>query len=205
MDHSVNEIIERELPAMPGWCTPEKGKRLAELAEGAHLCVELGVFGGRSLVAMALGLRTPWNTNALTCHVDGIDPYETSAALEGTNDPANDEWWSRLDYESIAKEAQKAICRLGLYRIARLIRMRSKEVVGFYADGSIDVLHQDSNHSEEISHEEVLLWAPKICSGGFWILDDADWETTKKAQRELEQLGFELLEDHKSWRVYGAP
>lgn len=205
MDHTmspadIEAIIERELPLMPGWCTPAKGKRMAELARGAKLCVELGVFGGRSLVAVALTLR---------CfelgRVDGIDPYTAVAALEGHNDPANDEWWGKLDYEAVARTAQEALYRLDLVQHARIIRMRSQDVVGFYEDGTVDLLHQDANHAEETSCEEVTLWAPKIRAGGLWVMDDVDWDSTEPAQKRLSDLGFTCIEKHDTWAVYRAP
>jgi hypothetical protein len=193
----IAAIIERELPQMPGWCPVEKGRRMAELAHGAALCVELGVFGGRGLVAMALTLAAQGSGRA-----DGIDPFSAAASLEGANDVANDEWWSKLDYEEIARSAQTTLYRLGLTPYAQLVRMRSREVAGFYGDGTVNVLHQDSNHSEEITCEEVELWAPKIRSGGYWVFDDTNWATTQKAQRELEARGFLEIENHESWKVY---
>lgn len=196
----VAAIIERELPQIPGWCTTEKGVRMSEIVHGASLCVELGVFGGRGLVSMALSLADQGFGR-----VDGIDPFTPSASLEGTNDPANDEYWAKLDYAAIARDAQITLYRLKLVDCAQLIRMRSGEVVGFYEDGTIDVLHQDANHSEETSCEEVVLWSPKIRPGGHWIFDDADWPTTQKAQRDLEALGFELIENHTKWKVYRKP
>lgn len=195
----VDAIIEREIEKLPGWCTPEKGKRMSALARDAHLCVELGVFGARSLISIALALRESRYDMA---RVDGIDPYTPAASLEGANAPENDEWWSKLDYEAIAREAQTALYRLGLVPYAQLIRMRSCDVVDFYADGTLDLLHQDANHSEETSCEEVARWAPKIRPGGIWIADDTDWKSTQKAQRELVALGFVELEDHVTWKVY---
>lgn len=195
---SVEAVIEQELPTMPGWCTPEKGKRMAWYARGAELCVELGVFGGRSLVALALTLADQGFGRA-----DGIDPFTASASLEGSNDPANDEWWSKLNYEDIARSARETLQRLNLSpNYAQIIRMRSRDVVGLYEDGSIDVLHQDSNHSEEVSSEEVELWTPKMAPEGYWIFDDTNWPTTKKAQNALMGLGFVELEDHGDWKVY---
>lgn len=196
----IEEIIDRELPKLPGWCTPEKGKRMAELACGASLCVELGVFGARGLVAISLALADQGFGRA-----DGIDPYTPTAALEGTNAPENSEWWSKLDYEAIAHAAQMGICSLGLYPYARLVRMTSREVVSFYGDGTVDVLHQDSNHSEEVTCEEVALWAPKIRHGGYWVFDDTDWATTQRAQQELIEIGFDEVEDHVQWKVYRKP
>jgi predicted O-methyltransferase YrrM len=205
MDHTmsredVSNIIDRELEGLPGWCTPEKGRRMAELTRGAKFCIELGVFGGRGLLAMALTLRD----QGYGCVV-GIDPYSAAASIEGTNDKANDEWWANLDYENVEQIALGMIAKFGLSSYAAILRKKSRDAVDLYDGGSVDVLHQDSNHSEEISSEEVMLWAPKMRSGGYWIFDDADWPTTQKAQAELEALGFELYEDHGRWRVYRAP
>jgi hypothetical protein len=193
----VEAIIEGELPELPGWCSIEKAKRMAYLSHGAALCVELGVFGARGLVAISLALKDQGFGRA-----DGIDPYTPAAALEGTNDPKNDTWWSDLDYEAVARAAQEALYKLGLVPYARLVRMRSLDVVDFYGDGTIDLIHQDSNHSEKISTEEVARWAPKIRSGGWWVFDDTDWVSTQKAQRDLVALGFKEIEDHGTWKVY---
>lgn len=194
---AVEATIDVTLPVLPGWCTQEKGKRMAALATGASLCVELGVFGGRGLVALALPLREQGFGR-----VHGIDPYTPAAALEGTNDPANEEWWGKLDYEGIFRVAQSAIDNVGLHNFAQIVRMLSREAVRSYADGSIDVLHQDSNHSEEVSCEEVSLWTPKVRVGGYWIFDDTNWPSTRRAQQALVAAGFEQLEDHGSWKVY---
>lgn len=195
----VDAIIERELPGLPGWCSNGKGKRLAELARSANLAVEVGIFGGRSLTAIALSLKDSPNDFG---RVDGIDPYTPAAALEGANHVDNDIWWGQLDYEAVARAAQEALYRLGLMPYARLVRMCSRDVVGFYGDGTVDLLHLDANHSEATSTEDVALWAPKIRPGGIWVFDDTDWESTQKAQRELVALGFFEIEDHVQWKVY---
>lgn len=196
----VDAVIDRELPALPGWCTPEKGRRMAALARGGLQVVELGVFGGRGLIAMALALRDQGFGSA-----DGIDPYTAAAALEGTNDQANDEWWGKIDYAEIARTAQGAIDRLGLSTVARIVRVTSREAVRAYDDESVACCYQDSNHSMEVTCEEVALWAPKIRRGGYWIFDDTNWPTTQRAQRDLVALGFAQLEDHATWKVYRRP
>ena len=194
---NAKELIERELPRLPGWCTPEKGVRMAELARGASLCVELGVFGGRGIAAISAALREQGFGEA-----HGIDPYTVDAALEGTNSPENDRWWSRLDLAEIGRAACISIEQLGLTAWAKIFWERSQDVVGRYADSSIDLLHADSNHSEEVTCAEVALWSPKIRQGGIWIADDVNWETTKKAQQLLLECGFDRTEDHETWAVF---
>jgi len=197
---SMDAKIDRVIPPMEGWCTVEKGKRMARLVveAKARLCVELGVFGGRSMVAMAFGAEKLDGR----CRVDGIDPFTREACLEGSNDRKNDEWWGSVDLEDILRKAQAAIGdnKLGAYAYIR--RLRSQDAVGLYADGSIDILHQDSNHSHEVSTAEVMAWTPKMSAHSFWIQDDTDWASTKQAQEMVVEKGFVLLEDHTKWRIY---
>jgi len=196
----IERVIETVVPSLPGWCTVEKGRRLAALTYGAELCVELGVFGGRSLIAIGLALLDQGRGR-----VDGIDPYTASAALEGENDRANDTWWSGISYEAIAAVAGDVVQTLGLGAHVRLVRARSADAVAHYADQSIDLLHQDSNHSALVSCQEVTLWAPKMRPRGTWVFDDTNWPTTQAAQRMLLERGFTELEDHQLWKVFRAP
>jgi hypothetical protein len=68
---------------------------------------------------------------------------------------------------------------------------------------SIDFLHQDSNHSEENTCEEVELYWNKLKEGGYWIFNDADWPTAQKAQKLLLSKGYtEHYNANDKWKVY---
>lgn len=196
----IHSAIDSILPSLPGWCTPHKGRTMAGfiLAEKPVTCVELGVFGGRSLVAMALALKSNGVGKAY-----GVDPYIAAASLEGKNDPANDEWWSHLDYEGIYQAAVGGIRRAEVEGFAEIIRARSQDVADKWAQ--IDLLHQDSNHSEEVSCAEVEIFAPKLKSGGLWIMDDVDWETTRKALGTLVSRGFDVVHRDAGWMILRKP
>lgn len=206
----ADRIIETIVAGLPGWCTADKARRIMRIvvAAEADLVVELGVFGARSFVPLALGLRVLGRGVA-----HGIDPWATAATLEGRNDPANDAYWKTVDLEEILRHAQSGIERAGVDEYVRLIRKRSQDAVADYADKSISVLHQDSNHSEEVSCAEVDLWVPKIRPGGVWIIDDANWPSTQAAQRKLASLGFTPLEHNErtpeghddAWAALRAP
>ena len=194
--------IEAALPPLDGWTTVEKGVRLAELVYGtrAEVSAEIGVFGGRGTIAMAFGHRA-----AGTGVVTAIDPWKAAASLEGENAPENDEWWGKIDHEEIFRRFVKALQSAGVADRCRILRQRSDEAVGSFADGEIAVLHQDGNHSEKVSCDEVLRWSQKVKPGGFWVADDTDWPTTQRAQALLLEQGFALVEDHGAWRVYRKP
>jgi hypothetical protein len=197
---SVEAAVGTELSRLPGWCTVAKGKRLAVLARGTALCVELGVYGGRSLVAIGLALLDQGSGR-----IDGIDPYDVDAALEGVNGPAVDEIWRFTAFGTVEGAARDAVQRLALSERVSFVRARSLDAVLGYADGSVDLLHQDSNHSELVSCSEVTAWAPKLRPGGTWVFDDSNWATTQSAQRMLIERGFTEQEDHHLWKVFRAP
>ena len=157
------------------------------------------MFGGRSLLPIALALQV--NGRGL---VWGYDPYTKEAALEGSHDnpDAHNSYWARMPYAEIHKGALSAIESEGLTAFCKIGPVKSSAVVDTYADGHIDFLHQDSNHSEDISVSEVRAWLPKLKVGGLWVFDDSDWPTTQAAQFLLREAGCVKEEDHRHWAVY---
>lgn len=196
---------------VPGWCTPQKAVRLAELVvhTKALISVELGVFGARGSLALAEGHRLLGMG-----YVTGIDPWDNVAPIEGTNDLINDEWWGKLDMEGIYRAAFDTMNKHAVLPHWQLLRLHSRDGVGYFADGSIDLLHQDSNHSPEVSQEELRLWIPKMKPGALWVMDDTNWPSLQETQTILTgTYGAELKEDHDihsasgigGWRVYQLP
>ena len=185
-----------------GWCTHEKANTLMDLVYkiNAALCVELGVFGGRSLLPLALASKKI-NTSA---KVIGIDAWEAQASLEGTNDKANNDWWSNINYTEMQEYTQNLMIANNVDSIVELWKCKSRDCASKFEDTSIDILHQDSNHSEEISCEEVELYHNKVRIGGFWVFDDTDWTTTKKAQNILLTKGYQVFKvgSDTKWIVF---
>lgn len=194
----LRDRIETAISGLHGWCTVEKGVRLAELIEetDADLSVELGVFGGRSAISMAIGHQALGKG-----HVVAVDPWDVAAALDGRNDPRNDEWWSRVDMEGIYRGFVRAVDVLGLPAHCRIVRERSQDAARLLADGSVSILHQDSNHSEKVSVAEIERWTPKLRPGGLWVMDDTDWPTMQPAKALLVERGFTVIEDHGDWQI----
>jgi len=195
----TNVWIDTHLPGMHGWCDPDKGKRLAELIvkHNCHNILELGIFGGRSLLSMAKVCEQ--RGSGL---VTGIDPWSASASLEGTNDPQNNEWWQKLEYEEIYRSFVGLVLAHHLTKYCRWFRCKSAEAAAFYKPESIDLIHQDSNHSEEVSCAEIELFHPLLKPKAIFVMDDVRWETTSKARELLNIKGYVRLEDHGDWQVF---
>ena len=171
----------------------EKALKMIEYINSDSVCVELGVFGGRSLLPIAI--------KAKNGNVTGIDAWNINAALEGINAKEHVEWWKKIDYNHFYEYTKE---QLKLYNCnhVKLLKMTSVAAIESFEDNSIDFLHQDSNHSEEISCAEVLLYYNKVKQNGIWVFDDTNWDTTVKAQKLLCDKGYKLLFDSGSWKIY---
>lgn len=165
-------------PIVEGWTTVEKANAMADLvlANRPSLIVQIGVFGGASLIPQALALQQ--NGHGL---IIGIDPWTKAAALEGDVGADNAEWWSKLDMDAIANGAWAAIDSEGVKDFAVLVRTQSHIVSGLFPPESIDILEIDGNHSELASCRDVNLYLPLVKPGGFIWFDDFKWDSTQKA------------------------
>lgn len=186
----LHDYITNVLPHMEGWCTPEKATGLASavLIQRPEVLVEIGVFAGRSLIAMAIAA----STNHVG-HVVGIDPWTPEASEAGfATDDANRTWWAHVDHDYILNQAKYFIGQLGLNSIVTLVRATSQIALPglqicrtLLGRPFIDFLHIDGNHSEECSVFDVLNYVPLVTPGGSVWFDDVDWSSTKQAQTHL--------------------
>ena len=194
---SVRDDLYVEVKKLEGWVSPERGVELFDLIvqEKPVICVEIGVFGGRSLISQAYGLRENG-----AGRIFGIDPWKTEACIEGNN-VANQVWWSKnVDLHGIHRGAMEAIWRLGLDRWAIVIRSKSEDACFLFRDG-IDWLFIDGNHAEVSSCRDVMNYLPLLKSGGIMVFDDADWPSTQAALKLLDAQ-CDLLKDAGSYRIY---
>lgn len=172
----MNAWIAVALDSMPGWCTPAKARAMAELILETEpdVVVEIGVFGGRSLLTQAMAAQLVGHGR-----VYGIDPWRREACLEGKNDPANDAWWSSINIEDIQRQCVDAIWRYNLQHHAIVLRAHSADVADLFP--IIDILHIDGAHSELASVRDVTNYLPRVRPGGHIWFDDTDWATTARA------------------------
>jgi len=169
---------------MEGWCSYEKALAMAELviATKPKICVELGVFGGRSLVALGIGMQ-----RAQSGVVYGVDPWTKEAVTDGHMSDADRKWWSELDLAGIYASCVEAIHLSKTSRYVRLLCCTSDKAAFNFGSEEIDMLHIDSNHSEKVSCGEVAMWLPKVRPGGFVWFDDIDWPTTQRALAMMDK------------------
>lgn len=190
----ITDYIHNVLPHMEGWCTPVKAEALARavLESKPEVMVEIGVFAGKSLIALALAAHT--NEKGL---VIGVDPWDRDASIQGFSPAdANHVWWRDVvNHDYIYGQCVSFVKQMGVAKRVVLCRGTSEHSLpGLLACRElvqrpfIDFLHIDGNHSEICSSFDVQNYVPLVPSGGIVVFDDTNWATTKKAQMLLDEM-----------------
>lgn len=180
MNEAVKQRIQTTVAQMKyGWCHVDKAVAMGELIFEVKpkLCVEIGVYGGMSLIPCAIAIEECGSNG----HIVGIDPWTNEAAAEGDSDAANKNWWSNTDLLSARASAEGAIHAFKLNRTCAIIPARSEDVAYLFPFKGIDILHIDGNHTELASVRDVQNWRPRMRQGGYVWFDDFNWATTAKA------------------------
>lgn len=193
----MKKDLWRIVGALDGWCDQVRAETMFDLVttHKPKRIVELGVYGGRSLVAMGMAARS-YGGFAL-----GIDPWTADANIEGEPNEHRD-FWNTMDIEAVYRRFIQAVVALEFTHCCRWIRARAEEVLPLFPDGSIDFFSLDGNHTEYASTRDVQLWMPKIALGGHVVMDDTNWATMQKAVSLMQEMGFTTVHDATHWRVF---
>ena len=190
------------LKQLQGWCSDYKASTLMDLVwlMRPQTVVEIGVFGGKSLVPMAYALKALGTGGVIY----GIDPWCSMASAEG-QDGSNEEYWANLDHDSILSELEGKINVFNLTNQIELVRATSEDAAPI---ANIDILHVDGNHSNDASYYDICKWGPLVRKGGMIIFDDITWSTIEKALVYLEENYTRLIvieDEENSWGIWIKP
>ncbi len=197
LSQSVKEEAFFYMNQLEGWCTHNKASILMDLVFllNPTTIVEIGVYGGKSLVPMACALK--FAGKGMIYGIDPWSPTESTKGMEG----ANEEFWSKVDHSHILRDLEKKIAEFNLQNQIKLIKATSKNAASI---PNIDILHIDGNHSEVSSSFDVQKWVPLVRKGGLIVFDDIDWKTTEKALKWLDANCIKLVEyqDSNIWGIW---
>lgn len=122
-----------------------------------------------------------------------IDSWSRSDCLEGyVLDDHNYLWWSNINLENVYLDFMNMLDHFELSRYCMVMRTTGLKALSQFADESIDILHIDGNHTEDVVLNDARMFLPKAKKGGYVWFDDTDWSTTKKA---LEFLSLYCTKD----------
>jgi GR25 family glycosyltransferase involved in LPS biosynthesis len=186
---------------LEGWCSYEKASILVDLVFKTQpdTIVEIGVFGGKSLIPMAYALKVLGKGKAY-----GVDPWDGKESIQGMMSPIDREWWGNLDHLEIMHGLVEKIKEFELQEYIYLIPNTSSKAQSIE---DIDILHIDGNHAEEICYHDVLKWVPLVKEGGWIIFNDIAWNengqyTTARAVEWLNTHCIKFAEFNKSWGIW---
>lgn len=191
----LKNYIQTDIPMLygrDGWCTRQKAEALgkAVLETRPSVIVEIGVYGGMSLIALALaGQQKMWLYDE-PATVIGIDPWTPEASTSGfEHGDDNRKWWGNLDHNAVLSRCQAHLNNYEVTDIVTLVRLTSEQFYRLVTmagrEPFIGLLHIDGNHSEIHSIADVTTYVPLVVPGGVVVFDDTNWESTKRAQELL--------------------
>lgn len=183
------DTISKAHPTIPGWCPLDKACVLASMVFTLRpqVTVEIGVYGGRSFIPMALAHKAVGYGVAY-----GIDAWSNVVAVREQPSAEHREWWSKYDIERIYNTFIYHIQQHNLQDFTRIIRNESRMV---QPPNAIDILHIDGSH-EKTTITDAVRFGPKVVLGGFCIMDDTDGvhgPCPAQAEQRLIAMGFKKL------------
>lgn len=188
--------ISRLIPTLQGWADVPKAHTLASMVIALRpaVTIEIGVFGGRSFLPMALAHKF---IGSGMCY--GIDPWQRQESMLGQTGK-DLEWWAACDHEAIFMGFMEQVRLLSVQNVTKICRMRSDD---FTPIPKIDLLHTDGNHGPQ-AVKDVMRFCPHVRTGGICVMDDLGWSggNVQLAAARLSVLGFTKLYDLGTGAAY---
>lgn len=181
-----------------GWCCLNKAGCLIdyidEICESAEnpVCVEIGVFGGKSVLPVALELKRHKKGK-----IYAIDPWTNSEASKGY-DGINYEYWKQINLEYFYNIFTQSIKEFELHDYVEIIRKPSDEAPSF---SDINLLYIDGQHTIQ-AMKDAIKYASNVVNGGYCVLDDVEWGEVAGVPLYLQAIGFTLFHTIDGARVY---
>lgn len=172
---------------MWGWCTLNMAGCLVDVINNVcekidnPVCVEIGVYGGKSILPVALELKRHGRGI-----IHAIDPWTNSDATSGY-DSANYDFWNTIDLNKIFGIFKGMLSEFDLNSFVNIIQSTSNDAPEI---DNIDFLFIDGQHTEQCILD-IKKYASKVKPGGCCILDDTAWGEVVMAPDMLKEMGFE--------------
>lgn len=154
-----------------GWCPENKAEYLKSwIREHKPMAiVEIGVYGGASLIPMAL---EGFNYGA---KVVGIDPWDSKVCLQGMKSRENRDWWrNHSELDLVQSSCRDALQKLGLNNVELWVGT-SDFYKNSFQDNEIGLLSIDGNHGQQALIDGKN-YIRKVKVGGLIACDDEWWK-----------------------------
>lgn len=176
MSQRARSVIEASATQLEGWCSSAKAAMLFALVREYQpiTAVEIGIYGGRSIVPIALALQ---ENRAGT--VTGIETWTTAGSTKFRTNIANDFHWAITDYTAIKRSFFRFVLENELLDVIRVVEASSDRASSLI--DTMDFIHIDGGHSTFGAALDIVTYVSKVRTGGIVVFDDIDWPTTGPA------------------------
>lgn len=159
-------------------------------AEESILLVEIGVYGGASLLHWVDRVHAARTTlgESRDVQVLGIDPFETISLFNGVSEENTSKNIVKAARDFLSenhKRLEEIIMRHNLEDILRILCTTSSNAHSEIENETIDVLHIDGDHSTQGVYEDLINYWPKMKSGSVVIGDDAYWPSVQRGLKKF--------------------
>lgn len=176
---------------LPGWASfGDLYVAMVQRAPQKAKFVEVGSWLGRSAALMAVEIVNSGKDIAFSC----VDPWE-----DGGPDLRNTPYFTELKhpvYDTFLNNIES------VRHVITPMRMTSLAAVERFADGSLDFVMLDGDHSFEAVRADIDAWLPKIRKGGVIAGDDYLWPGVKLASDDTfeHKLHAVIKKQHKDYK-----
>lgn len=169
-DLGMKSLIELGLEQLEGWCWLEKAERMLSIAldEKAKVMVEVGVYGGRSLIPLIVAAKANGG------YVWGIDAWSNAVATTVPYGEDHNSFWANDDMGRVKDKLFKFLGEHKLSGHVAIVEATGEQALHLFQDKSIDLLHVDASHSILDEARDVSSYLMKLREGGILIIDDTD-------------------------------
>jgi len=153
--------------------------------------VEIGIFGGKSLIPMALAVQSRGGGSVI-----GVEPWAADVAIAEPTKEVNDAWWASVDFPSVKQHFYASAVRYGVMPIISVLEMDSRAAFAVVkASGKqFDLIHIDGAHSPETALEDAKSWSRLLKKGGLIVFDDIAWPSVARARAYLNE-NFNVIDE----------
>ncbi|HUD01937.1 MAG TPA: class I SAM-dependent methyltransferase [Rhabdochlamydiaceae bacterium] len=183
---ALKNHVCRNLSTLHGWCSQEKAQNFIDLVLEVKpdVCVEIGTFGGSSVLPVASALK--FLDHGIVYAIDPWDKIEALKYFDPYEDHRHMDWWGKIDFFGIYHSFLNMVSNHELGKYVKVLRMTSEKAADEVKE-AIDILYIDGNHSEAIALLDVKLYLPKVRQGGYIWLNDSTWSCMQPAVELLQE------------------
>lgn len=178
-----------------GWCSLDKAGTMIDFVDEIFtrvadpVCVEIGVYAGKSAIPVALELKRNKSGKLYA-----IDPWDNFEASKGYT-KEHYQFWNTVNLKWARDIFYTALEETGCKEYVEIIEKPSDDAPQI---SNIDLLYIDGQHTDQ-AIRDAIKYATQVKIDGYCFVDDldpspeSDWKEVNVVPEVLKSIGFEEI------------